>query len=274
MAAWRVRCVALLAALLIAAGIPGSAPRVAAPPSWADWVFVAPVSAEPEVPTLFTVTVHNGASSDLYVWAVRAKVCGTNASFKDDDGTAVTIHYGGRGYFNRTLTLGPESLGTCWVQVTVLGNTQGQPQPIEVEYTPSVIYVTRVIPPTASIVEYGRTGPAPFRVSFEAVVQDGRAPYTYAWWFGDGSTAAGKTVTHEYFEAGIFAVQLVVTDCRGNRAVANETVRVTPGNQPGPDPILVLALTGVLAGGIGAAAVALVPRRLRRARLRRARRGL
>ncbi|MFD1063956.1 T9SS type B sorting domain-containing protein [Winogradskyella litorisediminis] len=38
---------------------------------------------------------------------------------------------------------------------------------------------------------------------------------TYLWDFGDGNTATGETVTHEYTTIGIFSVTLVITDSAG-----------------------------------------------------------
>src|SRR5260221_14790224 len=39
---------------------------------------------------------------------------------------------------------------------------------------------------------------------------------SYAWDFGDGSTGAGVTASHNYRKAGWYDAKLVVTDAKGN----------------------------------------------------------
>lgn len=53
----------------------------------------------------------------------------------------------------------------------------------------------------------------------------GRKIVSYAWAYGDGSTAAGATVSHGYAVAGAYRVTLTVTDDRG--AVGTSTQSVT-----------------------------------------------
>ncbi|WP_067196927.1 PKD domain-containing protein [Microbacterium sp. XT11] len=48
---------------------------------------------------------------------------------------------------------------------------------------------------------------------------------TYAWNFGDGKTATGKTATHEFVAAGTYTVTLTVTDGRG--LIGTSTAQVT-----------------------------------------------
>ncbi|MFI5180209.1 MAG: PKD domain-containing protein [Thermoanaerobaculia bacterium] len=88
------------------------------------------------------------------------------------------------------------------------------------------------LPPTASI-----TSPAP-GVSVEAGVPvsfsgSGSDPeggaLTYAWDFGDGTTATGSSPpAHPFTSAGTFVVILTVTDPAGLSAQASVTVTVTP----------------------------------------------
>jgi serine protease len=51
-------------------------------------------------------------------------------------------------------------------------------------------------------------------------------PLTYAWDFGDGTTASGATVVHRFTERGSFAVELTVTDGRGGMDAATATLPV------------------------------------------------
>lgn len=62
-------------------------------------------------------------------------------------------------------------------------------------------------------------GPA---VSFTATATDDSAAdaLSYAWDFGDGTTAQGVTVSHTYGADGDYSVSLVVTDPDGNQSVA------------------------------------------------------
>lgn len=55
---------------------------------------------------------------------------------------------------------------------------------------------------------------------------------SYAWDFGDGTTASGQTTTHQFRTVGSFQVRLTVTDARGATAVAVQTVPVAPGVPP------------------------------------------
>ncbi len=68
---------------------------------------------------------------------------------------------------------------------------------------------------------------------------------SYAWSFGDGTTASGRTVQHRYAKAGTYSVRLVVTDNAGATASATSTVTVkapVAAGAAGPDT------TGVPAG--------------------------
>ena len=56
---------------------------------------------------------------------------------------------------------------------------------------------------------------------------------TYAWDFGDGTSASGQAVTHQFRSVGNFQVRLTVTDNRGAQQFAVQTVPVTPGTPPG-----------------------------------------
>lgn len=56
-------------------------------------------------------------------------------------------------------------------------------------------------------------------VMFEASVKGGAAPYTYAWDFGDGSSAATAEASHTFAKAGSYSVTLTVTDANGAEVV-------------------------------------------------------
>ncbi len=56
--------------------------------------------------------------------------------------------------------------------------------------------------------------------------KEGNAIATYAWNFGDGSTAAGEIVEHTYVNAGDFDVTLTITDLLGKTAKVSKTITV------------------------------------------------
>lgn len=60
-------------------------------------------------------------------------------------------------------------------------------------------------------------------ISFEANALNGAgAPYSYAWDFGDGSTATGKTVEHTYLTAGTYTVTVTITDAMNNQVAVTK----------------------------------------------------
>src|SRR5690349_9102495 len=54
----------------------------------------------------------------------------------------------------------------------------------------------------------------------------------YSWNFGDGGTANGVNVTHEFRAPGTFAVTLFVTDLRGQGRMFSKSVTAAPGTAP------------------------------------------
>lgn len=61
---------------------------------------------------------------------------------------------------------------------------------------------------------------------------DYKGIYIYAWNFGDGATASGPSVTHNYTAAGVYSLTLKVTDDANQTATATQTVIVVAGNPP------------------------------------------
>jgi len=57
---------------------------------------------------------------------------------------------------------------------------------------------------------------------------------TYAWTFGDGTTGAGVTTTHDYRLPASYKVTLTVTDERGTSATTSQTLVVTATALPVP----------------------------------------
>ena len=69
--------------------------------------------------------------------------------------------------------------------------------------------------------------------SFDGSSSTAQPSATYAWTFGDGSSASGLTVSHTYAAAGTYSVSLTVTDANGsNTATTSVTVSPAAQNQP------------------------------------------
>ena len=61
-------------------------------------------------------------------------------------------------------------------------------------------------------------------VEFTAYASGGVGPYSFSWTFGDKSGGNGTPVLHEYADAGIYLVQLTITDSAGSRLILTENV--------------------------------------------------
>jgi PKD repeat protein len=65
------------------------------------------------------------------------------------------------------------------------------------------------------------TGTAPLAVNFTSTPSGGVTPYTYAWTFGDGTSATSQSPSHTYTVAGNYSANLTVTDANGSKAVTS-----------------------------------------------------
>lgn len=89
--------------------------------------------------------------------------------------------------------------------------------------------------PVASFSVIPATGPAPLLVQYDAssTIDPDNDPLTYAWNFGDGTTASAISGFHTYAAVGEYEVRLVVTDSTGNTSTMTRAILVTaPDNEP------------------------------------------
>ncbi len=87
-------------------------------------------------------------------------------------------------------------------------------------------------PPIAVASATITAGVAPLAVSFNGSASsdpDGSIA-SYAWTFGDGSTASGATTAHTYATAGSYSAKLTVTDNSGASASQSVTISVSASN--------------------------------------------
>jgi PKD repeat protein len=102
-------------------------------------------------------------------------------------------------------------------------------------------------------------------ISFSATATGGTGGYTYAWEFGDSSSASNATVTHAFSTQGSYNVHVWVNDSAGHTATAIVSVTITaaPGPGPGGNPsgssssipswVWIVVVLVVLAAIVGAA---------------------
>ena len=60
----------------------------------------------------------------------------------------------------------------------------------------------------------------------------GTAIVSYSWSFGDGDSASGRTVDHDYAESGTYVVRLTLTDAIGRSQSVSQTITIAQGGQP------------------------------------------
>ncbi len=103
-------------------------------------------------------------------------------------------------------------------------------------------------PPTAVFSASTTGGVAPLAVTFNgsgSTAASGNSIASYAWSFGDGSTASGSTASHSFTSAGTYTTTLTVTDNRGLTSTASTTTTVTA-------PVVLVPPTAVVSSSTAA----------------------
>jgi len=186
--------------------ITASSPPVVVPPTPPAAVISSSTAAGPAPLTIkFDGSGSKATNATIasYTWSFGDGAAGT--------GAATSHAYTSAGTYTASLTVA-DSKG--------LSNSATTP----VVVTPPT---TANKPPQAVISATPTTGSAPLTVTFNgggSTDSDGTIS-SYAWNFGDGGTASGKSVTHTYTSAASFTASLQVADDKGATGAA--TVAIT-----------------------------------------------
>jgi PKD repeat protein len=102
-------------------------------------------------------------------------------------------------------------------------------------------------PPIASASSNVSQGQAPLTVNFDASKSSDpqNFPLTYAWTFGDGTSATGVTLSHVYQNHGSYTATVAVNDAHNTTSSTPMTIAVTPAPptvQPTALPVNVLGV--------------------------------
>lgn len=92
-------------------------------------------------------------------------------------------------------------------------------------------------------------------VSFTSTVDGGNGTISYHWVFGDGTTSALGSPSHQFSGPGSYTVNLTVTDSSGSRKSASHTVAVTAAAGA---PLPWVQILGIALAGVGASMAALM----------------
>ncbi|HZY71183.1 MAG TPA: PKD domain-containing protein [Thermoplasmata archaeon] len=179
------------------------------------------------VPVTFSAALAGSAAAVTYVWRFGDNATSSNASPTHAFATP----------------------GEYSVQVTVRtanGSVSSSQIPLRVDPTPQVeiILFDYAIPANSTLA----TSPS---VSLSVKVAGGTTPYSETWSLGDGTTASGSKVQHQYAATGSYSVALAFVDAGGFAASYPFVLAVTP-TVPGPSHSqLITDATIVLLGTAG-----------------------
>jgi PKD repeat protein len=241
-------CLALLAVLTLDGCTlkEREAPDLAGPSEFATSVVV---SISPDVLTqdgasqsVVSISAHdaNGQPMRNVPLRVEIRVNGTIQDFGSLSARTVVTGGDGRAALVYTAPPAPspavDNFTIVEIFALIIGNdfNNSEPRSASVRLVPPGI----VIPPDGLRPAFSFTPSSPTdhqTVLFDA--SNSQAPsnnpiVSYSWNFGDGDTASGRSVSHEFEGSGTFVVTLTVTDGFGRTAFTSLTINVGAGNNP------------------------------------------
>ncbi len=98
----------------------------------------------------------------------------------------------------------------------------------------AIVTVANVAPTAVAGGPYSGEAGTPIAFTGSVVDPGSADTHTFAWDFGDGTTATGQTVSHAYSAAGGYTATLTVTDKDGGVGTDTATVTVTPASSVEP----------------------------------------
>lgn len=171
-------------------------------------------------------------ASNLVTGPAPLSISVNGAGSSDPDGSIVSYSWN---FGNGQTATGPlasttyTSQGSYQVRLTVVDNRGASRNT-----TITVVAGTTNVKPVAVLSALPTSGPAPLLVQLgSAGSNDPDGSITsYAWDSGNGQTATGTTTQFSYAVAGTYTVALTVTDNRGAKTTATETIVVDPPVAP------------------------------------------
>ncbi len=197
--------------------------------------------------TEYTITVSGGSSVNSPPVAVIAATStvgdsplsvtfdGSRSSDPDDDALTYSWNFGDGGSNSGSASSATHiytNAGTYQATLTVSDGTHQvttKPVPVLVSGDGTISGQ-----PTASITVDRQSGAVPLTVHFNGSTSTASSGadniVRYAWSFGDGSTASGKTVSHTFTVIGEYSVTLTVTDSSGASNTTTVKIHGTENN--------------------------------------------
>ena len=185
---------------------------------------VANFTVAPPAPKVLDVVTFD-ASSTLNAGVACGVSCQYSWNFGDGTSATgqVTSHqFRTVGTFQTTLTVS-DSVGAQSVKVVAVPVAAGTPPTSGFTASPSSPGVNQDV----------------FFNATQATPAPGRTITSYNWNFGDGSTATGVIVSHQFTAPGIYNVQLSTTDDAGTVSIPT-TLALTVGQSVGPAPVALM----------------------------------
>ena len=183
-------------------------------------VTVAAITASTPLQAVITADTLNGPAPLAVNFNANSST-GTISTFLWDFGDGATSA-------GTTVSHAYTVAGAYTVKLTVTG-ASGQTNIATATVTAAAPIVPPA-PPTAVLSSSTAAGQAPLTVNFNgsgSTAATGDTIASYAWSFGDGSSATGATISHTFATAGTYNTTLTVTDSKGLTGFATTPIVVT-----------------------------------------------